>query len=93
MERKIHNFPSQILIDETIKHYGYHPDKYGPSSLKFVLASCRYCGQIAPIRKAFFNRSGSACHKECRLKEQSECGSPFKDQKVRDKAKSTLKEK
>lgn len=88
--RKIHNFPSAILIDETIEQYGYHPDKYGPSSLKFVIANCRYCGRITAIRKAFFAKAGSACHKECRLKEQSECGSPFKDKETRDKAKRTI---
>jgi len=87
--RKIHNFPSKILVNETIDHYGYHPDKYGPSSLKFVVAICRYCGKYSPIRKAFFTKAGSACHKDCRLKEQSECGSPFKDKKVRDKSKQT----
>lgn len=91
--RKIHNFSSTILINETIEHYGYHPDKYGPSSLKFVLANCRYCGQIAPIRKAFFTKAGSACHKECRLKEQSECGSPFKNKEVQEKARCTNLEK
>lgn len=93
MERKIFNFESKILIDETIEHYGYHPDKYGPSSLKFILCSCRYCGRLAAIRKAFFNKAGSACHKECRLKEQSECGSPFKNESVRAKAKQTIQER
>lgn len=88
-DRKIYNFPSEILVNETIEHYGYHPEKYGPSSLKFVLASCRYCGKLAPIRKAFFTKAGSACHKECRLKEQSECGSPFKDKEVQAKARRT----
>ncbi len=88
-ERKIYNFKSIILAEETIKEYGYHPDKYGPSSIKFIIASCRYCGKLAPIRKAFFNKSGSACHKECRLKEQSECGSPFLNKEVRDRSKKT----
>ena len=88
MEHKIHNFPSQILVDETIEQYGYHPDKYGPGSLKFVLANCRYCGQLAPIRKAFFNKAGSACHKECRLKEQTHF-SPFKNSETRKKSKLT----
>jgi hypothetical protein len=39
------------------------------------------------IRKGFFNKSGSACHKECRYKEQKV--SPFCDPKVREKAKQT----
>lgn len=85
MERKIHNFESTILVDETIEQYGYHPDKYGKSSLKFVIATCRYCGRLAKIRKAFFNKAGSACHKECRIEEQRKM-SPFKNEETKTKA-------
>ena len=89
MERKIHNFKSDVLIEETIKYYGYHPDKLGRTSTKFIVCLCRFCGKPSHIRKGFFNKSGSACHKECKLKEQSLCGSPFAKQEVREKSKQT----
>jgi hypothetical protein len=88
-ERKIHNHKSEIHIDYTIEQYGYHPDKLGRTSTKFVIANCRFCGQAMPVRKGFFNKAGSACHKECRMQEQSLCGSPFSNKKVRDKSKET----
>ena len=89
IERKIHNHKSEIHIDYTIEQYGYHPDKLGRTSTKFVVANCRFCGQVMPIRKGFFNKAGSACHKKCRMKEQSICGSPFANKEVRDKSKKT----
>ena len=92
-ERKIHNHKSEIHVDYTIEQYGYHPDKLGRTSTKFVVANCRFCGKIMPVRKGFFNKAGSACHKKCRMKEQSICGSPFADKKVRDKSKRTILEK
>jgi len=89
MERKIHNFKSNILAEETIREYGYHPDKLGRTSTKFIIAICRFCGEPSYIRKGFYNKSGSACHKECKLKEQSLCGSPFARKSVREKSKRT----
>ena len=89
IERKIHNHKSEIHIDYTIEQYGYHPDELGRTSTKFVICNCRFCGQVMPIRKGFFNKAGSACHKECRMKEQSICGSPFVLKEVRDKSKET----
>ena len=88
-ERKIHNHKSEIHVDYTIEQYGYHPDKLGRTSTKFIIASCRFCGQVMPIRKGFFNKAGSACHKKCRMQEQSICGSPFADKAVREKSKET----
>ena len=85
--RKVFNYESMILDEITIEMEGYHPDKYGRSSAKFVWARCRFCGKPSRIRKGFFNKAGSACHKECRFKEQSLAGSPFKDPKVQEKAK------
>ena len=90
--RKIFNFESKILIDETIKEYGYNPDVFGPSSAKFVIATCRFCGKHSKIRKGFFNKSGSACHKECKIEEQK-LNSPFKNKDVRLKAKKTIEKK
>lgn len=92
-ERKIHNHKSEIHTDYTIEQYGYHPDKLGRTSTKFVIANCRFCGQLMEVRKGFFNKAGSACHKQCRMKEQSICGSPFADKKVRDKSKRTNMER
>lgn len=91
--RKIFNYPSDILPELTIEKEGYHPDKLGKTSTKFIWASCRYCGKPSRIRKGFYNNANSACHKECRLKEQSESGSPFKNKSVRDKAKKTIKDR
>lgn len=90
--RKVFNFESKILIDETIKEYGYNPDIFGPSSAKFVIATCRFCGKHSKIRKGFFNKAGSACHKECKIEEQK-LNSPFKDKSVREKAKKTIEKK
>lgn len=89
---KTFNFESKILIDETISEYGYHPDKFGESSSKFILATCRFCGKPSAIRKCFFKKSGSACHKDCRLKEQS-LFSPFKKQETQEKVKRVILEK
>jgi len=88
-ERKIHNYKSKILIEETIEKYGYHPDKLGRTSTKFIVCLCRFCGKPSNIRKGFYNKSGSACHKQCKLQEQSQCGSPFADERIREKAKKT----
>ena len=93
MERKIFNFTSEILEDLTVDKEGYSPNTFGETSNKFIWASCRFCGEPSRIRKGQFNKSGSACHKECRFKEQSISGSPFKDQTVRDKAQKTNLEK
>ena len=91
-ERKLHNFESVILKERTIQEYGYDPDSLGKSSAKFVIATCRVCGKEHKIRKGFFNKSGSACHKECKIKEQSQL-SPFKDPKKREYALSKIEEK
>lgn len=88
-DRKIFNFTSNILIESTFVKFGYYPEELGKSSAKFVVATCRYCGLEMDIRKGFFNKSGSACHKECRLKEMSESGSPFLSSDVREKARNT----
>jgi len=88
-ERKINNYESKILADRTIEEEGYTPNKLGRTSTKFIWASCRFCGEPHRIRKGFFNKAGSACHKECRLKEQSISGSPFSDPKVREKSEKT----
>ena len=93
MERKIFNYESKILVEKTINEEGYSPDQFGEHSAKFIWAACRFCGEPSRIRKGFFNKSGSACHKECRFKEQSISGSPFKDEKVQKKAKEKIKEK
>ncbi len=87
--RKIFNYESVMLNELTEEIEGYHPDKYGPASAKFIWARCRFCGKPSRIRKGFFNKAGSACHKECRFKEQSLAGSPFKDEAVKQKARET----
>lgn len=90
MQRKIHNFDSVVLVDLTLEKEGYHPDKYGISSAKFIWATCRFCGEPARVRKCFYKRAESACHQKCRLQEQSTIGSPFKSEEVRNKAKKTV---
>jgi len=88
-ERKIFNYDSNILVDETVEQEGYHPDKWGNASAKFIWASCRFCGKPSRIRKGFFNKSGSACHKKCRLEEQRRQDSPFNNPETVEKAKQT----
>lgn len=89
-DRKIHNYSSDILIQETLDYYSYHPDRYKSKSAKWIIATCRYCGKPAHVRKQFYTQANySACHKECRIKEQSELGSPFSNEQTREKAKST----
>ena len=85
-KRKIFNFESKICNESTFKEFGYYPNKYGRTSSKFIISICRYCGKEMPIRKGFFNKAGSACHKACRIEEQKRL-SPFADPKVREKAK------
>lgn len=41
------------------------------------------------IRKGFFNKAGSACHKQCRFEEQKQQVSPFTNPEVLKKAKET----
>jgi len=89
MERKIFNFESKILIEETIKKYGYDPNSLGNSSAKFIICSCRVCGEEHDIRKGFFIKSGSACHKKCKLEEMKKQKSPFSRKEVREKSKKT----
>jgi len=89
MSRKIHNYESVVLVDETIEEFGYHPDKYGKASAKFIVARCRVCGEPHKIRKGFYNKSGSACHKQCKIEEMKQQKSPFLDVKVREKSKKT----
>ena len=88
MERKVFNYESIILKELTLEKEGYDPDIFGSTSRKFLFAICRYCGKPHRIRKGFFIRSGSACHKECRIEEQKR-QSPFSDPLTREKAKKT----
>ena len=87
-KRKIFNFESVILDDLTIEKEGYNPDKYMDGSAKFIWATCRYCGKPHRLRKCFFSRSGSACHKECKIEEQKQ-NSPFSNLATREKAEQT----
>ena len=89
MSRKIFNYDSVILVKETIEEFGYHPDKYGKASAKFIICSCRFCGEPHKIRKGFYNKSGSACHKKCKIKEMKLQKSPFSNPEVREKSKKT----
>lgn len=89
MERKIFNFDSKILIEKTIKKYGYNPDSLGDSSAKFIVCSCRFCGKDHDIRKGFFLKSGSACHKDCKILEMKLQKSPFSREDVRKKSEKT----
>jgi hypothetical protein len=90
--RKIFNFKSEILVNETMSRFGYSPDTLGKSSAKFIMATCRFCGKPHEIRKGFFNKSGSACHKECKLKEQGSF-SPMLDKNKREKALLAIQKK
>lgn len=85
----MHNFKSGILTELTIQKEGYSPDEYTDNSLKFIWAICRFCGQPSRLRKAFFHKAGSACHKQCRIEEQRRA-SPFKSQEVQQKARNTI---
>jgi hypothetical protein len=87
--RKIFNFESKISEEKTLEKFGYSPDIFGVSSAKFVIATCRYCGEYMEVRKGFFNKAGSACHRDCQRKEMKQQKSPFLDKKVREKAKKT----
>lgn len=87
--RKIFNFPSTIQEDETIAKFGYSSDSLGRSSSKFIVATCRFCGISMDVRKGFYNKSGSACHKDCKHKEMSVSGSPFSNPLTIKKAKET----
>jgi hypothetical protein len=92
-ERKIFNYDSKILIDETYEKFGYYPDQYGRTSSKFVIAICRFCGEKIEVRKGFFNKSGSACHKKCKIEEMKQQKSPFSDPEIRKKAQEKIEEK
>ncbi len=88
-QRKIFNFESHVLNKETIDKFGYDPNNLGKTSIKFVIAICRFCGKQIDVRLGNFNKIGSACHNKCRLEQQKLQVSPFLDQNVREKAKST----
>lgn len=92
MDRKSNNYRSDILYELTIQKHGFDPRLTGWQK-KTICAICRYCGEPHDIyganyrkNRSEFHPEGSACHKECRLKEQSEAGSPFTDEAVRNKA-------
>lgn len=86
--RKIFNYESVILSELTFEKEGYYPDAWGPTSNKYVWATCRTCGQPSRISKNNFNKAGSACHKACKIEVQSQ-DSPFKKEEVREKARKT----
>jgi hypothetical protein len=87
MERKIHNFPSVIDIALTLKEEGFDPTLTGYQK-KHVWVSCRYCGKPNRVYGANLKKAGSACHKDCRIKEQVECGSPFANPEIKEKAQA-----
>ena len=87
-QRRVFNFESKILVDKTIEEEGYHPDSLGKTSRKHIWATCRFCGKEHRLTKGNFNKTGSACHRECKLQEQK-LKSPFSDPKVREKARQT----
>ena len=87
--RKIFNFESKISEEKTLESFGYSPDQFGPSSAKLVIAACRYCGEHMEVRKGFFNKAGSACHRVCQREEMKQQKSPFLNKEVREKAKKT----
>lgn len=85
MERKIFNYESVILSELTLDKEGFDPKIVGYQK-KYIWARCRFCGEPSRLLGLNFKKSGSACHKECRFKEQSIMGSPLKDEKIRLKA-------
>lgn len=84
-ERKIHSYESIILTDMTLDKEGFDPRLVGYQK-KHIWAICRFCGEPHRLLGANYKKSGSACHKACRLQEQSESPSPFSDPKIREKA-------
>jgi len=92
MQRKIHRFESVVLKEITTNKEGLNPDRLGLYSSKFIYACCRFCGEPHRIRKSFFTKSGSACHKKCKIEEQKIL-SPFKNKEIRDKARQVVKRK
>jgi len=93
VSRKIFNYSSVILQEETFLKFGYYPEKWGETSSKFVVAICRYCGKEMDIRKGFFNKAGSACHKACKIEEMKQQVSPFSDPMIRQKSIDTIEER
>jgi len=93
MERKIFNYKSVILVEKTFEEFGYYPEKYGRTSTKFIMAICRFCGEEMKVRKGFFNKSGSACHKKCQIEEMKLQKSPFSDPDIRKKAQKSIEKK
>jgi len=88
MERKVFNFESVILSEITLEKEGFDPQKIGYQK-KHIWAVCRFCGKPHRLLGSNYKTKGSACHKECRLKEQSVAGSPFSNPEVRAKADKT----
>jgi len=84
-ERKIHNYDSVVLAEKTLEEEGFNPNEVGYQK-KHVWATCRFCGEPHRVYGANLKKSGSACHKACRLKEQSISGSPFANKEIRKKA-------
>ena len=93
MERKIFNFKTEILKQDTIEMFGYDPDLISEKSTKYIIFSCRYCGKAVKSTKRRINKVGSACHNECRIEEMKKQVSPFSDPLVREKARLKMKEK
>ena len=93
MQRKIFNFESKVLVKETIEKFGYDPSILTAGSAKWIIAMCRVCGKEHIIRNSFFNHSGSACHKACKIEEMKQQKSPFGDPKIRQKIKEKMIEK
>lgn len=90
--RKSFNYESIILEEMTLEKEGYNSSVFGPASAKFIWCRCRFCGEPHRVRKGFFNKAGSACHKACKLKEQGQF-SPMLTIEGREKAKAGIKKK
>jgi len=90
--RKIFNYQSVILNELTEEKEGFDPSKIGHQK-KHIWATCRFCGEPVRLIGSNYKKAGSACHKECRFKEQSLSGSPFNDPEVRKKAAETNKKR
>jgi len=56
---------AELLVNETIKQFGYHPFDLKLHSKKKIVAKCKICARVYLLRYADYNKRDSTCSNFC----------------------------
>ncbi len=57
------SIPDHILVEQTVKQFGYDPRRLSVSSEKLVMRKCSLCGSVEPVKSRHARRQTSLCLK------------------------------